>query len=520
MPLINRLSSAGLAVDGQLDETQNLIPSTYNSAVTETTTASDVVQADRVWYGTVTETATASDTTVGAIQSYITTNLQVMLDAGNPSSYPGSGTTWTDINPNGYTPQNFTLVGTTYSSGSGGYLTFNGTSDYAYSTYSYAPNTTVNATTTTYACWVQTSTASGKKVFGFEYVQSGTGGSYSYDKQMWVGTNALVYIGAYNAGYRTVAGFPITDGTWHYLVFVYNAAAPSMSLYIDGIFCGSTPYVSGDQAIWLRIGSYQTSGWTNGVTGYWPGNMAIFQKYLSALTQANIRTNYAAWASRFGKSTGGLITSGLTLYLNANNYSGSGNWLDQSGNGYNMTLYNSPTFTSSATTPYFSFNGSNQYMNNASYTTPAQTSATSFTWIFLVNFTSGYNNYTALGNRGGGPPYNFMKITGYPNNLFQLYGGYSGFIASNSTVYNTWSTIGISKNGSTISVYASGGTGGGIYSTTQATNGGALPFYIGGDPTAGEYSNCKVAAVAVYNRALTTAEFVQMDYFLAGNYGA
>jgi hypothetical protein len=515
MPLINRLSSAGLAVDGQLDETQNLIPSTYNSAVTETATASDVVQADRVWYGTVVETTTASDTTVGAIQSYITTNLQVMLDAGNPSSYPGSGTTWTDINPNGYTPQNFTLVGTTYSSGSGGYLTFNGTSAYAYSTYSYP---TVNSTVTTYACWIQTSTASGRKVFGFENAQSGTGGS-SYDKHLWIDTAGKAVYGVYYSGLRYSNGFPITDGTWHYVVAVYNSSINNCFLYIDGIYCGSTGgYPSADANSWLRIGSYKLSGWPGGGDGYWTGNMAMFQKYLSALTQANIRTNYTAWASRFGKSTG-FITSGLTLYLNANNYSGSGQWLDQSGNGYNMTLYNSPTFTSSATTPYFSFNGSNQYMNNASYTTPVQSSTTSFTWIFLVNFTSGYNNYTALGNRGGGPPYNFMKITGAANNLFQLYGGTTGFNATNTTVYNIWTTIGISKNGSTISVYGSAGLGGGIYSTTQGTT-GSMPFYIGGDPTAGEYSNCKVAAVAVYNRALTFAEFVQMDYFLADNYGA
>jgi len=517
IPTRLKLGVSKINVTGEYNETANLVPHTYAATVTETATASDVTQV--VLTASVSETTTASDTTSGTTLAYITANLQVMLDANNPTSYPGSGTTWTDINPNGYTPQNFTLTNTVYfTDSSGGHLYFNGSSADAYSTYSYSPYTTVNATTTTYACWIKAVTNSGRKIFGFEDVQSGTGG-FNYDKHMWIGTDGLLYIGVYNGGFRTVTGFPITDGTWHYLVLVYNASAPSITLYVDGVNCGSTPYVSSATDTWLRIGSYQLNGWTSGSTGYWPGYMAIFQKYLSALTQAEIRTNYNAWATRFGKSTG-LVTSGLRLYLNANNYSGSGNWLDQSGNGYDMTLYNSPTFTSSATTPYFSFNGSNQYMNNASYTTPPQNSTTSFTWILLVNFTSGYTNYVAIGNRGTAY-YDFMNITGYPGQLFQMYSSVNSFTASLSAPNNIWTTICVSKSGAAVNVYVSqGGIGGRSYSTTAGTNGGILQFYIAGDPVYGTYTNCKIAAVATYDRGLTFAEFVQMDSFMAGNYGA
>ena len=354
MTLVTRLSSTGLLVDGEANEVTNLIPSTYNSAVTETTTATDTIVGERVWYGAVSETVTGADTLSSVATSYITTGLQVMLDAGNPTSYPGSGTTWTDINPNGYTPQNFTLVSTTYNSASGGYLTFDGTSSYAYSTYSYDPYTTLDATTTTYCCWVRMSNiTSGKKIFGFEYVQSGTGGGFSYDKQVYITTSGQLSWGVYNGGSRNLYS-AIIDTTWLYISVVYDAATPLTTFYVNGVRVSTLAYNSADQGTWLRFGSYKLSGWTQGLDGYWPGDMAVFQKYLSALTQAQIRTNYQSWATRFGKSTG-LVTSGLQLYLNANNYSGSGNWLDQSGNGYNMTLFNSPAFTSSATTPYFSF---------------------------------------------------------------------------------------------------------------------------------------------------------------------
>jgi hypothetical protein len=54
----------------------------------------------------------------------VTDGLVLCLDAANPKSYPGSGTSWTDLSGNG---NNGTLVnGVGYSSSNSGYLTFNG----------------------------------------------------------------------------------------------------------------------------------------------------------------------------------------------------------------------------------------------------------------------------------------------------------------------------------------------------------------------------------------------------------
>ena len=54
--------------------------------------------------------------------------LVLALDAGNLKSYPGSGTTWTDLSGGGNTG---TLTnGPTYSSANGGSLVFDGTNDY------------------------------------------------------------------------------------------------------------------------------------------------------------------------------------------------------------------------------------------------------------------------------------------------------------------------------------------------------------------------------------------------------
>ena len=64
-----------------------------------------------------------------SVDSIVTNGLRLYLDAGNASSYPGSGTTWTDISGFG---NNFTLVnGPTYTTESGGAIVFDGTNDHA-----------------------------------------------------------------------------------------------------------------------------------------------------------------------------------------------------------------------------------------------------------------------------------------------------------------------------------------------------------------------------------------------------
>jgi hypothetical protein len=57
----------------------------------------------------------------------VTNGLVLNLDAGQQNSYPGSGTTWTDLSGNGNTG---TLTnGPTFNSGNGGHLLFDGTNE-------------------------------------------------------------------------------------------------------------------------------------------------------------------------------------------------------------------------------------------------------------------------------------------------------------------------------------------------------------------------------------------------------
>ena len=74
----------------------------------------------------------------------VTDGLVLCLDAGNVKSYPGSGTTWTDLSGKGNTG---TLTnGPTYSSANGGSIVFDGVDDRVSGTsFNTGQNFTINA---------------------------------------------------------------------------------------------------------------------------------------------------------------------------------------------------------------------------------------------------------------------------------------------------------------------------------------------------------------------------------------
>ncbi|AGH31521.1 hypothetical protein SWZG_00008 [Synechococcus phage S-SKS1] len=72
----------------------------------------------------------------GFVPSIVTDGLVLHLDAGDSASYPGSGTTWTDLSGNGNNGTLVSMDGNNYSSANGGYLDFDGSSDYVQGTIS------------------------------------------------------------------------------------------------------------------------------------------------------------------------------------------------------------------------------------------------------------------------------------------------------------------------------------------------------------------------------------------------
>ena len=214
--------------------------------------------------------------------SIITTGLVMHLDAGNASSYPGSGTTWTSL-VNGYTGSMGTGVG--YSSGNGGVITFNGAGT-AYVNF-YASASALSATTNNFSveAWYQsnnnfpaiirTGISSSGFVFGY---YSGTGTSWKVTKYGVIDLQA---------------GSIPQNTSWHQVVLTYSSTTGTR-VYIDGALSGSAVNNNTN----LAAGNEFNVGRGESVT--MNGSMGILRWYSAVLSASDVLQNFNANRSRYG----------------------------------------------------------------------------------------------------------------------------------------------------------------------------------------------------------------------------
>ena len=222
--------------------------------------------------------------------SIVTSGLQLCLDAANTKSYPGSGTTWTDLSGNS---NNGTLTGSpTFNSGNGGYISFNGTSDYVSIGDRFA------TAAGTIACWITVNgniTSSNNlnyricgKSTDYEFrflntVSDGAGQSYGS-------------VGADLGGSASVvsATRSWTANTWYYVAVTWNTATPTSSIYVQGVLDGTGTSTN----ITAQVGNFDIG--RSGTRGYLAGRISLFTVYNRALTAAEISQNFNATRGRYG----------------------------------------------------------------------------------------------------------------------------------------------------------------------------------------------------------------------------
>ena len=209
----------------------------------------------------------------------VTEGLVLALDAADRNSYPGSGTTWTDLSGRG---NNGTLQnGVGYSGDNGGSLSFDGVDDYVSIGTSGFP---FGSSAGTLSAWARTNTISG----GYRWIVSyGTG---TTNQSRFLGINGTTY---YFGGYANdiiASGVPVN--TWINMVGVYDGTNASM--YINGIL------VSGPTAkSWNTVASNAQLGRQTNNSEYWSGNISQVSVYNRALTAQEIQQNFNALRGRF-----------------------------------------------------------------------------------------------------------------------------------------------------------------------------------------------------------------------------
>jgi len=214
----------------------------------------------------------------------VDSSLKLWWDAGQPSSYSGSGSAFTDLSGNANTG---TLNGSpTFDSFiGGGSLLFDGISQ-------TATITTLNLQQDfTLETWVNQNALNGFAMFG-----QGTGAT-SQGLHIWYTAAGTIRFGMY--GNDTDFTVSTTTGVWYHMVFTYNNSSPyTKGFYLNAVAQSGTAQQA--QAAYtgsgvFRLGATYSSGGNYG-DGYFQGAKA----YNRILTADEVTTNFNALRGRYG----------------------------------------------------------------------------------------------------------------------------------------------------------------------------------------------------------------------------
>ena len=218
--------------------------------------------------------------------------LALYLDAANTKSYPGSGTTWTDISGKG---NNGTLTnGPTFSSDNLGSIVFDGSNDHIGS-IGTATDLGINDTSSSFSYSVWFKTGGTSEYYMFDNYD---GSSQDISFRLDAGKLELYLRGS--GGFINATRYgSYTLNAWNNAVYNFDSSTSpdTFTAYLNGINTGSsTANFSGnfESGSSFRIGMRPAGG------GLFPGSMACVMLYNKSLTEAEVKQNYNALKGRFG----------------------------------------------------------------------------------------------------------------------------------------------------------------------------------------------------------------------------
>jgi len=453
-----------------------------------------------------------------------TQGLVLDLDAGIKGSYPGVGTTWTDISNN---RNNGTLTnGPTFTGSDYGAIVFDGINDFITGSVINTPNQlsvfcfknpkprvgsvypSIISKWTNDAQGENRSWVVGSIPGGVDYLAISTNGTYTnttvkrYEFSSSVSNNIWTQTGfTFNNGILT----PYLNGAPVNYTVILN---PS----ITSIHTSNIPYTLG----YLKDGAYDT---------YFSGSIGNAQIYNQSLTQFQVWQNFNAYKSRYGISD--IVTDGLVLNLDAGNpysyLSGSSGttWTNTVAvsSSVSGTLTNGPVYSNGAIT----FDGTDDYINiphvfdissgGVTWNLWFKLSSTAWSPLFSDWYTNqwSFNIQVYLGNITVGIRNSSgVEIGGGAANLYPV---------SINTIYNMCCTY--DKTTKTRILYINGVL---INSSSNIVSDSAIRnttnnWSIGYKQDTGNSISGSVYNAQIYNRALSQTEITQNFNALRGRYG-
>lgn len=236
--------------------------------------------------------------TVGYNPKIVTNGLILCLDAANPKSYPGSGTTWTDV----IGKRTATLTnGPTYSASNKGRIQFDGTNDYA----TFGDIKLVEQANKTISAWVYiTSTLSAVAgIVDKEYDVSPNYGGWGFWAGPITGGNGLWFWTQSNKDLKDTKVLSIN--TWYNVAVAWNNSTKSASFYVNGLLSSTatdaTITENASNAVPLTVGTFRGASATyGGGSGFFPGYISNAMIYNRILTVSEISSNFNSLRGRYG----------------------------------------------------------------------------------------------------------------------------------------------------------------------------------------------------------------------------
>jgi len=338
-----------------------------------------------------------------------------------------------------------------------------------------------------------------------------------------------------NDAYRSTNGYPFALNQYYHCVMVNNYGANKLQLYINGtlyheVDAATQEYNSSlaSDAGNIGISKAQVDGGGTANYSHYDGIVAVARIYNKALSATEISQNYEAQKSKFANT---IVQQGLVLNLDAGNiysYAGAGTtWYDVSGNSFNATLINSPTYSSDNGGVINWASASSQYATVPMSSTLRVASITEEVWVYLSTtadqvfigsqYGTSSNNSFALwvsggtfyfGVNTGGTFYNTSSSSASAGTWYHLVHTYNG-----TTQY-------LYINGVLATTYNSAASGNVTYDTSNTL------LAIGADFNGTGYNtgptlfvNGKMPIVKIYNIALSAAQVLQNYNATKGRFG-
>ena len=213
----------------------------------------------------------------------VTDGLVLALDAANTKSYPGSGTTWTDLSGNG---NNGTLTnGPTFDSGNQGSIVFDGSND------QINTGLTGAISDVSVVCWYKGTKTARNHLWNFGVYGDTTNLSFDFNDSydLWVYWDGN---GSNRVRYNIDGSF--TDSTVKCAVFTHTGT--TNKVYFNGVELTITE--SGGTQSFSNVNG--TGSFKLGDVVYFAGNIYNVAVYNRALTATEVLQNYNATKGRFG----------------------------------------------------------------------------------------------------------------------------------------------------------------------------------------------------------------------------